>query len=979
MVENTATAYCVKCKTTRPMEGARAVYMANGRPATRGTCPECGAGLFKIGATPEHAALPAPQPAARQAGPSKSASGRSQSTRSPKKAAAPPAALDGERASVPLTDPVEAYCIVCRMKRVMKNGNAVYLANGSAASEGVCPKCGTRLYRLGATKAHEQLPRPVVQLAPTERAKRATHEERSPRERVEHGKAKTSPGPHEPIRTAATGTRQGVDGHKPARGAGSRPGRHGSKLVIVESPAKARTVGRFLGQGYDVRASIGHVRDLLRSKLSVDLENDFAPTYRVPNEKRELVKELKEAAERASEVFLATDPDREGEAIAWHLLEAAEIPTERARRVVFHEITRNAVADAFAHSRGVDMRLVDAQQARRILDRLVGYQISPLLWARVRSRLSAGRVQSVTVRLIVEREREIAAFVPVEYWSIDADLAQVTTRSLEPRPDFVARLVRIRGAEPDLKNRTDVQATVAELEGAAYVVSGVKRGERRRRPNAPFTTSTLQQDAAQRLGMTAQRTMRIAQELYEGIEIGREGTVGLVTYMRTDSVNVAQEAQVEARALIAEHYGPEFLPPEPNVYHSRAKNAQEAHEAVRPTSSRRSPEMLRQWLNRDQYRLYELIWQRFVASQMAAAIYDTLTIDVAAGAPGTSEQPYLFRTSGSKVRFPGFLVVYSGGASSPGTRSETNGGASEGSGQNGAAAGDGDYASEGGERTNGQMEATGREMPIDLAEGEPLDLLELLPEQHFTQPPPRYSEATLVKALEENGIGRPSTYASIISTIIDRGYIERADKKLIPTELGYTVNDLLVKHFDSLFNVTFTSDMEEHLDSIAAGEEQLVPVLRDFYDFFGPQLQEAEQSMEMVRVEPEKIGEACPEDGGELIIKAGRFGKFVGCSNYPTCRYTRPLVTKIGVACPQDGGELVERRTRRGRVFYGCANYPDCDFTSWKRPVREPCPRCGGLLVVANKDSAECTVCHERVPMARLGADEQELASAGAR
>jgi DNA topoisomerase-1 len=756
--------------------------------------------------------------------------------------------------------------------------------------------------------------------------------------------------------------------------------------VIVESPAKARTVGRFLGHGYDVRASVGHVRDLLRSKLSVDIEHDFEPTYRVPNEKRSLVKEIKDAAARASEIYLATDPDREGEAIAWHLLEAAEIPPERTRRVVFHEITQGAIAEAFTHARDVDMRLVDAQQARRILDRLVGYQVSPLLWSRVRSRLSAGRVQTVALRLIVEREREIMAFVPVEYWSLDAELAEQTTRAQAPRPSFLARLVRIRGQEPDLKNRDDADQVVKALEGADYAVANVRRGERRRRPNPPFTTSTLQQDASQRLGMTAQRTMRVAQQLYEGIELGEQGSVGLITYMRTDSVNVAQEAQVEARALIVEKYGPEYAPVEPNVFKSRAKNAQEAHEAIRPTSSRRTPDEVRPYLSREQQRLYELVWQRFIASQMTAAVYETMSAEVDAGAPGAVERPYLFRASGSTLKFPGFLIVYAGPqASSPengadaandgrGRNGRSDG--ANGDGANGNGAGGEAGAADSGDSEDGGFAASpGHPIPLTLYQGELLDLLRLLPEQHFTQPPPRYTEASLVKMLEENGIGRPSTYATIISTILDRGYVERVEKKLAPTELGFTVNDLLIKYFDPVFNVNFTAGMEEHLDDIAKGQEALTPVLRDFYDFFAPQLKDAEQSMETVKVEPEKIGEACPQCGSDLVIKLGRFGKFIGCANYPSCNYTRPLVTKIGVSCPKDQGELVERRTRTGRIFYGCANYPACDFTSWKRPLPQPCPHCNGLLVVANKDWAECTVCHERTRLDALAEPEGQVAA----
>ncbi len=984
MSESTLSAYCVRCKTTRPVRDAQPVYLANGRPATRGTCPECGTALTRIGNTPAHVGLPKPEPAARPAtgdSPRPKASRTSAQSRGGAAAGgaepkhpervygtgertaqgqpndAPAAA---ERVSAPLTEPVEAYCVRCKTMRPLAQGRAVFMANGRPAAEGVCPECGVRLFRIGATPDHANLPQPAPQPA-SPRRKAA-----SAKGKATATKGKSTPAP----RKSAGGTKS----KEPARAAGryaARSMRPGAKLVIVESPAKARTVGRFLGSGYEVRASVGHVRDLLRSQLSVDLENDFAPKYRVPDDKKQIVKDLKSAAAVAGQVYLATDPDREGEAIAWHVLQAAEIPPERAQRVVFHEITRNAVADAFSHARDIDMRLVDAQQARRILDRLVGYQISPLLWERVKSRLSAGRVQSVALRLIVEREREIAAFVPVEYWSLDAELAQQVTRGKTPRPSFLARLVRIRGQEADLKNREDTLAIVAELEGVAYTVANVKLGERKRRPYPPFTTSTLQQDAAAKLGMAAARTMRVAQDLYEGIDIGEGGgPVGLITYMRTDSVNVAQEAQAEARALIVEQFGPEYVPPEPNVYKARAKNAQEAHEAIRPTSVGRAPADLRDRLSPEQYRLYDLIWRRFMASQMAAALYDTVTLDVEAGKPAEKPRPYLFRASGSTVRFPGWLAVYSGGASGPAEGgAAVENGMSTASGPASENGRDSQSENEGGEGGTGQP-ASGA-IPRTIAQGEDLDLLQLLPEQHFTQPPPRYTEASLVKALEEYGIGRPSTYAAIISTILERGYVERSERKLIPTELGFTVNDLLVKHFDRVFNVGFTAEMEEHLDSISRGEEAMTPVLRNFYAFFGPQLADAERNMEKVSLEPEKIGEPCPECGGELVLKQGRFGRFIGCSNYPTCRYTQPLVTKLGVACPKDGGELVQRRTRGGRVFYGCSNYPKCDFSSWKRPLPEKCPHCGGLLVQAAKNTAECTVCGKRSPIIEAAPEKQ--------
>ncbi len=711
-----------------------------------------------------------------------------------------------------------------------------------------------------------------------------------------------------------------------------------NRLVIVESPAKARTVGRFLGSAYRVKASLGHVRDLLKSQLSVDVENDFQPTYRVPKEKAQVVKELKEEVKKAKEVYLATDPDREGEAIAWHLMEATGIAPEQARRVEFHEITRPAIEHAFAHPRPLNMNLIDAQQARRVLDRLVGYKLSPLLWEKVRSRLSAGRVQSVALRLVVEREREIENFVPQEYWTIAAELAKQTTdNGRQARQSFIARLHKIRGQDVDLRSEAEAMAVVSELERAHYVVADVKKGERRRKPSPPFTTSTLQQEASRRLGFTAKRTMAVAQQLYEGVDLGKgEGPVGLITYMRTDSTNVAEQAQQEARDYVGKRYGASFLPPQPPQYKTRAKGAQEAHEAIRPTSVMREPEAIRAYLTRDQFRLYTLIWQRFLASQMAAAVYDTVSVDVLAGrrtddgrrtTDGKGEYPYLFRAAGSTLKFPGFLVVYE-------------------------EARDEDVAVP-------EEEEEGKAIP-ELSVDEVLELVRLLPEQHFTQPPPRYSEATLVKALEEYGIGRPSTYAPILSTIQERGYVQRVDRRLVPTETGKIVNDLLVQHFPDIVDVNFTARMEEDLDRIARGETAWVPVIRAFYGPFERQLARAEAQMpKMEGMDGQPIGRACPECGAPLLQRWGRYGKFIGCSNFPACRYTEPFLEKIGVLCPKDKGELVERKTRKGRVFYGCANYPNCDFTSWKRPIPQPCPHCGGLLVIANKQEAQCIQCQQ--------------------
>lgn len=767
---------------------------------------------------------------------------------------------------------MEAYCVKCKTKREIVDPQAVFTQNGAPATRGVCSVCGTTLFRMGKTDAHQNLTPPT----PEERKKKRS-----------------------------------------------------GKLVIVESPAKARTVGRFLGKEYTVKASVGHVRDLLRSQLSVDVENNFTPKYRVPNEKRAVVKELKGLASSAAEVYLATDPDREGEAIAWHLIESAEIDPKVSRRVVFHEITEPAVAEAFSHSRDIDKALVDAQQARRVLDRLVGYSLSPLLWRKVRGRLSAGRVQSVALRLIVEREREIDAFVPVEYWSIGAEFLPEGGKQT-----FLAKLVKIDDADPVLDKEETVKPILADLEKAIYTISKIKRGERRRNPLAPFITSTLQQEASRRLGYTARRTMALAQQLYEGIDIGQGGTVGLITYMRTDSTNVAELAQEEARQFIAERYGPKFMPEQAPKYKTKALGAQEAHEAIRPTSVLRQPDSLKEFLNRDQYRLYQLVWQRFVASQMSPAVYDTLAVEVA-GKGATSG--YLFRASGSVVLFPGFLIVY-------------------------------EEAKDEDQKTEDEEETT--RIPADLTEGQAQRLKRLLPEQHFTQPPPRYSEASLVRALEEYGIGRPSTYAPILGTLQQRGYVVRDGKRLTPTETGLLVNDLLIEHFPDILNVGFTAQMEAELDRIAAGELNWVNVMREFYDPFSKSVAEAEEKMPELNMGPEPIGRQCPECEHELVIRWGRYGKFISCSNFPNCRYTEAWLEKIGVTCPKDGGEIVIRKTRKGRIFYGCANYPTCDFTSWKLPLPRPCPECGGLLVVADKQNAQCLQCEERFPLDQVSVDE---------
>ena len=703
---------------------------------------------------------------------------------------------------------MEAYCVKCKAKREMDNLKPDFNVSGAPITRGTCPVCTTKMVRIGNTEAHKGLTPPPKQ-------KR------------------------------------------------SRQKRSG-KLVIVESPAKARTVGRFLGKGYTVKASVGHVRDLLRSSLSVDVENDFTPKYRVPNEKRLIVKELKADAKKAEEIYLATDPDREGEAIAWHLMEAAEIELERTKRVVFHEITKSAIEDSFQHPKQLDMHLVDAQQARRILDRLVGYGISPLLWQKVRSRLSAGRVQSVALRMVVEREREIDAFESVEYWTIKAKL-----KAEGAKEDYLARLVRIDGREPSLPNEKAIQDILSDLEAAQYEILKIKRGVRTRKPNAPFITSTLQQQASRRLGFTAKRTMALAQQLYEGIDVGDGGGTGLITYMRTDSTNIAKEAARQARGYIANHYGKEYVPETPHRFKTSAKSAQEAHEAIRPTSVLREPKAIKGYLTRDQYRLYQLIWQGFMASQMAAAVFDTLTIEIDADG---QEHQYKLRTSGSTLRFPGFLVVFAD-AKNGEKPEEENGNAS---------------------------------IPNGLEEGQRQVLIGLIPEQHFTQPPPRYTDATLVQSLEEHGIGRPSTYAAILSTIQDRGYAYKENKRLFPTETGLLVNDLLVQYFEDIINTGFSAKMEEQLDGIAGGHQNWVNVISEFYDKFSPELEHALNEMPETKAELEKIGRSCPKCGHDLVIRWGRFGKFVSCSNFPECRYTEPWLEKIGVHCPKcSNGEVV--------------------------------------------------------------------------
>ena len=698
---------------------------------------------------------------------------------------------------------------------------------------------------------------------------------------------------------------------RPASGDGkvTRAGR-ARALVVVESPTKARTLKKFLDRRYDVVASMGHVKDLPRSRLGVDVANGFAPRYIVIKGKAPILKELKEAAKQASSVYMATDPDREGEAISWHLSDALRAVNPAIKRIEFHEITKEAVLHALARPRELDLNLVNAQQARRILDRLVGYKLSPLLWRKVRGGLSAGRVQSVAVRLVVDREKEIEAFVPQEYWSIPAQLQKA-------RQPFIARLVGrdgVRyGAPTDegatvIRTRDQADAIVASLRGVPFTVGEVRRKDQFRHPSPPFTTSTLQQEANHRLGYSAARTMNVAQQLYEGVDLGAEGTVGLITYMRTDSVRVAESAQREAQEYVKKAFGASYLPDAPRVYRSR-RSAQDAHEAIRPTSVQRTPDRVKPYLRSDQFKVYKLIWERFLSSQMASAVMDTLSVDIAAGA-------YQFRATGSRVKFPGFLAVYRD-------------------------------LPENGEGQEGWLP--------DLTAGETLEVVALDPQQHFTQPPPRYTEASLVRALEERGIGRPSTYAPTIETIKRRGYVKPINRRLHPTDLGKLVNDLLVEHFGDVMDYDFTAAMEEELDNVEEGRLDWQKVVGDFWTPFEHDLVAAEQKIVQVETPVVEIGEACRQCGRPLVRKFGRFGEFIACSGYPECRYTRPL--GIGVPCPRcKVGEVVERRSRRGRGFFGCSTYPACTFTSWDRPTDRLCPRCQTSVLGTHQTTRRTTL-----------------------
>ncbi|MCD5397969.1 type I DNA topoisomerase [candidate division NPL-UPA2 bacterium] len=664
-------------------------------------------------------------------------------------------------------------------------------------------------------------------------------------------------------------------------------------LLIVESPAKARTLSKFLGSNCQVKSCWGHVRDLPKSKLGIDVENNFQPDYVAVRGRGKIIKDIQKAAKEVDKILLAPDPDREGEAISWHL---AELLGNRKSvyRIIFSEITKKAVREAVKNPGRIDLNKVNAQQARRILDRIVGYKLSPLLWKKVGRGLSAGRVQSVAVRLICDREKEIEKFVPQEYWSVIANLSSGLSGE-----NFEAKLEKIDSQKTKIDHESQVKKIVSELQGEEFFIKKIEVKDKRWNPYSPFTTSYLQQEASHKLRFNVRQTMQVAQQLYEGLEVSGEGAVGLITYMRTDSVRVSVEAQKEASSYIRDKFGPEFVPSQPPQYRSK-KGAQEAHEAIRPTSIQRNPEELKPFLSSEQYRLYKLIWTRFLASQMKPAILKVMAVDIEAGR-------FVLRATGMRIKFKGFMAVY------------------------------------------GEREEEERTLP-KLEEGEKLKLLELRPEQHFTKPPPRFSEATLVKILEEEGIGRPSTYAPIISTIQGRQYVEKIKGRFHPTELGGIVTELLVTHFPEILEVKFTAQLEEELDGVEEGKIDWVKLLRKFYDPFKLTLAKADKEAKRVKRKEIPTDLTCPDCEGAVVIKTGRYGKFFSCSNFPECRYTQSLT--LGVKCPQEdcGGEVVERRSKKGRTFFGCNQFPQCKFMVWDKPVNKKCPQCGANFLVEKKD-----------------------------
>lgn len=685
-------------------------------------------------------------------------------------------------------------------------------------------------------------------------------------------------------------------------------------LVIVESPAKAKTIGKFLGSKYKIKASVGHVRDLPKSKLGIDVENEFKPKYITIRGKGEILSELKREVKKAEKVLLATDPDREGEAISWHLANALKIDDSDKIRIEFNEITKSAITKAVKNPRKINYNLVDAQQARRILDRLVGYKISPLLWKKIRKGLSAGRVQSVATKLICDREKEIKKFKPREYWTINVLLKK---GKLELDSSFIGNIINNKANKIELNNEEEVNAILDKIDKDNFTVSEVKKSTKKRNPYKPYTTSSLQQDAFNRLNFTTKKTMRIAQQLYEGIDLKKkEGIVGLISYIRTDSTRISEEAKQKVKDYICNELGEKYYGGVTSTKKEKKKNdIQDAHECIRPTYVDKTPENIKQYLSRDQFRLYNLIWQRFVASQMSPAESETTTVK-------TVSNGYLFKASYSKLIFDGFMKVYK-------------------------------------IKEDKKVNKT-----INLEKGETLKAKDIIPKQHFTQPPPRFSEATLVKTMEELGIGRPATYAPIISTILSRNYVVLENKYLAPTELGFIVTELLEDYFRNVVNEEFTAKMEKDLDKVEAGELSWVDVVANFYENFKNDLEIAEKEIEAIEIKDEETDVICDKCGRNMVIKHGRYGKFLACPGYPECKNTKPLIKDIGVKCPKCGGDIVQRRSKKGRVFYGCSNYPDCDFISWNIPVEEKCPNCNGIMVKkVNKKGEfhECISCKTKV------------------
>lgn len=679
--------------------------------------------------------------------------------------------------------------------------------------------------------------------------------------------------------------------------------------MVVESPAKAKTIGKFLGKKYIVKASMGHVRDLPKSQFAVDVENDFAVKYITIRGKGDLLKELKGAALKSDKILLATDPDREGEAIAWHLQELLKIPQSEKCRIEFNEITKKTISESVKKPRQIDKQLVEAQQARRVLDRLVGYKLSPLLWRKIRKGLSAGRVQSVVVRLICDREEEINNFVSDEYWTLTAEL-------IKGKTIFAAKLNKIDNKKAELKNEEQVNNIIAEIRSDNYHVKKVNKRQQKRNPSPPFITSTLQQEAFRKLNYAAKKTMLVAQQLYEGIDLSKtEGTVGLVTYIRTDSTRVSDEAQQEVTQYLEENYGKEYIPDKLRVYNSKGK-VQGAHECIRPTLISRTPESLKQYLKNDQYKLYKLIWERFLASQAASAIVDVTTVELAV-------KNYEFRASGSIMVFAGFTKIYTEG------------------------------------KDEQEKEELGL-LPV-LEVNEEITAKNLMPKQHFTQPPPRYSEATLIKTLEENGVGRPSTYAPILDTIVSRGYVIKQQKQCFPTELGFIVVDLLKNFFPEIINIEFTANLEGQLDSVELGEADWKKVLKVFYDPFQQELEIAEKEIGQIEIADEETDVLCENCGRNMVIKRGRFGKFLACPGFPECRNTKPLLEETGVTCPKcEDGKIVVRASRKGRKFYGCNKYPKCDYVSWDEPAEGKCPQCSNQLLIKRVRSGDKIICSNK-------------------